>query len=173
MVVKIESNDSRQGEKEFLAGVQMISQLWHRNVVELTGFCRHRGKFLLVYELLSRGSLDQALFKLKSPEDVLSWSQRWKIVSGTAAAPYYLHQGWRQQVIHRDVKSSNSMLDDSTLEQAGGLWAGLMPRRLELLKHTDTVLQRPPRVGDSQTRPTCSRSGQLSWRSLAGEGRWT
>nr|AMH40473.1 L-type lectin-domain containing receptor kinase 1 [Pohlia nutans] len=109
VAVKKVSNDSRQGEKEFLAEVQIISQLRHRNVVELVGFCRDRGKFLLVYELLPKGSLDQALFKPTTP---LSWAQRWKIVSGTAAALHYLHEGWRQQVIHRDVKSSNIMLDD-------------------------------------------------------------
>ncbi|KAG0602689.1 hypothetical protein M758_10G033200, partial [Ceratodon purpureus] len=112
VAVKKVSNDSRQGEREFLAEVQIISQLRHRNVVELTGFCRDRGKFLLVYELLPNGSLDRAIFKPRSQEDVLSWPQRWKIVSGTAAALHYLHEGWRQQVIHRDVKSSNIMLDD-------------------------------------------------------------
>jgi serine/threonine protein kinase len=109
VAVKKVSSDSRQGEREFLAEVQIISQLRHRNVVELTGFCRDRGKFLLVYELLPNGSLDQALFKPKSP---LPWSQRWKIVAGAAAALHYLHEGWRQQVIHRDVKSSNIMLDE-------------------------------------------------------------
>ncbi|KAG0591263.1 hypothetical protein M758_1G157700 [Ceratodon purpureus] len=112
VAVKKVSNDSRQGEREFLAEIKIISQLRHRNVVELMGYCRDRRKFLLVYEFLPRGSLDQALFKPKFPEGVLSWSQRWKIVSGTAAALHYLHEGWRQQVIHRDVKSSNIMLDE-------------------------------------------------------------
>ena len=112
MAVKKVSNDSRQGEREFLAEVQIISQLRHRNIVELIGFCRDRGKFLLVYELMPRGSLDQALFRPKSREQVLTWDKRWKIVSGTAAALHYLHEGWRQQVIHRDVKSSNIMLDE-------------------------------------------------------------
>ncbi|KAG0602691.1 hypothetical protein M758_10G033400 [Ceratodon purpureus] len=119
VAVKKVSNDSKQGEREFLAEVQIISQLRHRNVVELTGFCRDRGKFLLVYELMPKGSLDQALFKPNSLEDVLSWSQRWKIVSGTAAALYYLHEGWRQQVIHRDVKPSNIMLDEEYIPKLG------------------------------------------------------
>jgi serine/threonine protein kinase len=112
VAVKKVSNDSKQGEREFLAEVQIISQLRHRNIVELMGFCRDRGKFLLVYELMPRGSLDQALFKPKTQSDILPWNLRWKIVSGTAAALHYLHEGWRQQVIHRDVKSSNIMLDD-------------------------------------------------------------
>ena len=120
------SNDSRQGEKEFLAEVQIITQLRHRNVVELLGFCRDRGKFLLVYELLPRGSLDQALFKPKSPEQVLSWPKRWKIVSGTAAALHYLHEGWRQQVTptypksqpmtFQNLKSSSSNLPNPHLQ---------------------------------------------------------
>ncbi|KAG0564176.1 hypothetical protein KC19_8G089400 [Ceratodon purpureus] len=119
VAVKRVGNDSRQGEREFLAEVQIISQLRHRNIVELVGFCRDRGKFLLVYELMPRGSLDLALFKPESPEAVLSWSQRWRIVSGTAAALHYLHEGWRQQVIHRDVKSSNIMLDEQLNPKLG------------------------------------------------------
>ena len=113
VAVKKVSGNSRQGEREFLAEVQIISQLRHKNVVELIGFCRDRGKFLLAYELLPRGSLDQALFKLQSPDNALSWSLRWKIVSGTAEALRYLHEEWRQQVIHRVIKSSNIMLDEN------------------------------------------------------------
>lgn len=112
VAVKKVSSDSKQGEREFLAEVSIISQLRHRNVVQLMGYCRDRGKFLLVYELMPNGSLDKALFSPRGPEFVLSWDQRWKIVSGTAAALHYLHEGWRQQVIHRDVKASNIMLDD-------------------------------------------------------------
>jgi serine/threonine protein kinase len=132
VAVKKVSNDSRQGEREFLAEVKIIS-----NVVELMGFCRDRGKFLLVYELLPRGSLDQALFKPKNPDEVLSWSQRWKIVSGTAAALHYLHEGWRQQVIHRDVKSSNIMLDEEYNPKLGDFG---LARLVDHEKHAATTM---------------------------------
>ncbi|KAG0603070.1 hypothetical protein M758_10G064000 [Ceratodon purpureus] len=137
VAVKKVSNDSRQGEREFLAEVQIISQLRHRNIVELVGFCRDRGKFMLVYELMPKGSLDQALFKPKSPDDVLSWGLRWKIVSGTAAALHYLHEGWRQQVIHRDVKSSNIMLDDEYNPKLGDFG---LARLVDHEKHAATTM---------------------------------
>lgn len=135
VAVKKVSNDSRQGEREFLAEVRIISQLRHRNIVQLMGFCRDRGKFLLVYELMPRGSLDQALFKPKA-DHVLSWSQRWKIVSGTAAALHYLHEGWRQQVIHRDVKSSNIMLDEDCNPKLGDFG---LARLVDHEKHAATT----------------------------------
>ncbi|BBN09633.1 protein MpRLK-Pelle_L-LEC9 [Marchantia polymorpha subsp. ruderalis] len=112
VAVKRVKADSKQGMREFLAEVSIISQLRHRNVVQLMGYCRERGKLLLVYELLPNGSLDKALFHATSAEHVIDWSQRMKILYGLASALHYLHQGWRQQVIHRDVKSSNIMLDD-------------------------------------------------------------
>ncbi|KAL2652513.1 hypothetical protein R1flu_020641 [Riccia fluitans] len=69
-----------------------------------------RDHFLLVYEFLPNGSLDKALFH-PAPGCVLSWKQRFQIILGAAEALYYLHEGWRQQIIHRDFKSSNIMLD--------------------------------------------------------------
>lgn len=112
VAVKRISADSKQGGREFLAEVSIISQLRHRNLIQLVGWCRDRGKYLLVYELMPNGSLDKALFRLEGQPSALSWKQRFNIVTGTAAALDYLHQGWKQQVIHRDVKASNIMLDD-------------------------------------------------------------
>ncbi|KAG6553964.1 hypothetical protein Mapa_004881 [Marchantia paleacea] len=109
--VKRVSSESKQGFKEFMAEVSIISQLRHRNVVKLLGWCLDRDKFLLVYELMPSGSLDKALFH-PAEGSVLSWELRFKIILGAAEALHYLHKGWRQQVIHRDFKSSNILLDE-------------------------------------------------------------
>ncbi|KAL3678815.1 hypothetical protein R1sor_021771 [Riccia sorocarpa] len=109
VAVKRVSNDSKQGRREFVAEVKIISQLRHRNIVRLLGWCSDRDKLLLVYELMPNGSLDKALFH--EEESVLSWQHRFRIIKGVAAALQYLHEGWRQQIIHRDIKSSNVMLD--------------------------------------------------------------
>ncbi|KAL2631994.1 hypothetical protein R1flu_016680 [Riccia fluitans] len=119
VAVKVMSADSKQGEKEFLAEVSIITQLRHRNIVQLVGWSREKGRFLLVYELVAKGSLDKALFHPQSPEAVLTWKQRVKIISGLASALDYLHEGWMQQVIHRDVKSSNVMLDNEFTAKLG------------------------------------------------------
>ncbi|CAM6089341.1 unnamed protein product [Calypogeia fissa] len=114
VAVKKINTDSTQGEKEFLAEVSIINQARHKNLIQLRGWCRDASKkqYLLVYELMSNGSLDKWLFRpMEEETSTLSWPQRFNIVTGIAAAVEYLHHGCPRQVIHRDIKSSNIMLD--------------------------------------------------------------
>ncbi|XP_024200257.1 L-type lectin-domain containing receptor kinase IX.1 [Rosa chinensis] len=109
VAVKKISRGSKQGLKEYAAEVSIISRLRHRNLVQLVGWC-HEKKLLLVYEFMPNGSLDSHLFKEKS---LLTWEVRYKIAHGLASGLLYLHQGWEQCVLHRDIKSSNVMLDSN------------------------------------------------------------
>ncbi|CAN1342790.1 L-type lectin-domain containing receptor kinase IX.1 [Linum perenne] len=108
VAVKKISRGSKQGRKEYVTEVKVISMLRHRNLVQLIGWCHDRGEFLLVYEFMPNGSLDSHLFGRKP---ALSWSVRYRIAMGLASAIRYLHEEGDQCVIHRDVKSSNIMLD--------------------------------------------------------------
>lgn len=108
VAVKRFSKGSKQGRKEYKSEVKIISRLRHRNLVQLVGWCHERGEFLLVYEFMPNGSLDAHLFWGKS---MLLWEVRYKIALGLASALLYLHEEWEQCVVHRDVKSSNVMLD--------------------------------------------------------------
>ncbi|KAJ0532141.1 putative protein kinase RLK-Pelle-L-LEC family [Helianthus annuus] len=72
------------------------------------GWCHEKGNLLLVYQYMENGSLDSHLFQEKS---LLTWGARYKIVNGLASALLYLHEEWEQCVLHRDIKSSNVMLD--------------------------------------------------------------
>ena len=110
VAVKKISRGSKQGKKEYITEVKIISRLRHRNLVQLIGWCHDRGEFLLVYEFMPNGSLDFHLFGKKAP---LSWAVRYKIALGVASALLYLHEEWEQCVVHRDIKSSNIMLDSS------------------------------------------------------------
>ncbi|KAM1583106.1 hypothetical protein ACFX10_030755 [Malus domestica] len=107
VAVKRISRGSKQGSKEYASEVKTISRLRHRNLVQLIGWC-HERKFLLVYEFMPKGSLDSHLFKEQS---LLTWEARYKIAQGLASGLLYLHQEWDQCVLHRDIKSSNVMLD--------------------------------------------------------------
>lgn len=110
VAVKKISRGSRQGRKEYITEVKVISSLRHRNLVQLIGWCHDRGEFLLVYEFMPNGSLDSHLFGKRK---ALTWPVRYKISLGLASALLYLHEEWEQCVVHRDIKSSNVMLDSN------------------------------------------------------------
>ncbi|CAM6117430.1 unnamed protein product [Calypogeia fissa] len=119
IAVKRISDTSNQGASEFLAEVKIIGQVQHRNLVRLLGWCHERDKLLLVYDYMPNGSLYQHLHNSTPGETVLTWSRRLKIVSGVATALAFLHDEWVQRVIHRDVKSSNIMLDHDFYARLG------------------------------------------------------
>ncbi|KAK7363045.1 hypothetical protein VNO77_05174 [Canavalia gladiata] len=108
--IKRISADSRQGIKQYAAEVKIISQLRHRNLVKLTGWCHKRNDLLLIYEYMPNGSLDFHLFR---GESVLTWQMRYNIALGLASALFYLQEEWEKCVLHRDIKSSNIMLDSN------------------------------------------------------------
>ncbi|CAL9017141.1 unnamed protein product [Prunus brigantina] len=110
VAVKRVSSGSKQGLKEYAAEVRIISRLRHRNLVQLIGWCHEKKELLLVYEFMSNGSLDSHLFKGKS---LLGWEARYRIAQGLASGLFYLHEEWEQCVLHRDIKSSNIMLDSN------------------------------------------------------------
>uniref|UniRef100_A0A7N0VKW9 non-specific serine/threonine protein kinase n=1 Tax=Kalanchoe fedtschenkoi TaxID=63787 RepID=A0A7N0VKW9_KALFE len=110
VAVKRVSKGSKQGKKEYISEVKIISRLRHRNLVQLIGWCHGNGELLLVYEIMPNGSLDSHLFGNK---EVLTWELRHKIALGLASALLYLHEEGEQCVVHRDIKSSNVMLDSN------------------------------------------------------------
>ncbi|XP_039172762.1 L-type lectin-domain containing receptor kinase IX.1 [Eucalyptus grandis] len=108
VAIKKITPESKQGVKEYASEVKTIRHLRHKNLVELIGWCHERNKFLLVYEYMTNGSLDSHLFKDKMP---LTWEKRYNITQGIALGMKYLHEDLKQCVVHRDIKSSNILLD--------------------------------------------------------------
>ncbi|KAG6662522.1 L-type lectin-domain containing receptor kinase VIII.1 [Carya illinoinensis] len=123
-----------QGKTEFLSELSIIGTLRHRNLVRLQGWCHEKGEILLVYDLMPNGSLDKALFEARIP---LPWPQRRKILLGVASALAYLHQECENQVIHRDVKSSNIMLDEGFNARLGDFG---LARQIEHDKSPDATV---------------------------------
>ncbi|KAF2283873.1 hypothetical protein GH714_016711 [Hevea brasiliensis] len=115
-VKKITKRSNKDVKKEYMTELKIISQLRHRNLVPILGWCHDTGEFLLVYEFMPNGSLDSHLFKKKIP---LTWTARYRIALGLASALLYLHEGSEKCVLHRDIKSSNIMLDSSMNAKLG------------------------------------------------------
>ncbi|CAL9186678.1 unnamed protein product [Musa hybrid cultivar] len=100
-----------QAEKEFKVEVEAIGKVRHKNLVGLIGYCAESVKRMLVYEYIDNGTLEQWLHGDVGPVSPLTWDIRMKIAIGTAKGIAYLHEGLEPKVVHRDIKSSNILLD--------------------------------------------------------------
>ncbi|KAL6897760.1 hypothetical protein ACP4OV_006719 [Aristida adscensionis] len=99
-------------EKTFHAEIEVLTKIRHRCIVRLYGYCSHATCKFLVYDLIERGSLASNLQEEQLAED-LDWPKRVAIVKDTAQALSYLHHDYDEPIIHRDIKSSNILLDNS------------------------------------------------------------
>lgn len=103
--------EGMQGHREWLAEVHFLGALHHPNLVKLIGFCAEDCNRLLVYEYMPRGSLENHLFRKIRHGPTMSWETRMKIAVGAAKGLAFLHRAERQ-VIYRDFKASNILLDN-------------------------------------------------------------
>ncbi|XP_071725938.1 probable LRR receptor-like serine/threonine-protein kinase At1g53440 [Rutidosis leptorrhynchoides] len=111
IAVKQLSSRSKQGNREFVTEIGMISALQHPNLVKLYGCCIEGKELLLVYEYLENNSLARALFGREDQKLNLDWSTRKKICMGIARGLAYLHEESRLKIVHRDIKATNVLLD--------------------------------------------------------------
>ncbi|KAJ1433404.1 Serine-threonine/tyrosine-protein kinase, catalytic domain [Sesbania bispinosa] len=112
VAVKVLMRDDHHGDREFLAEVEMLNRLHHRNLVKLIGICAENSFRCLVYELVPNGSVEFHLHGVDKENYKLDWAARMKIALGAARGLAYLHEDSSPRVIHRDFKSSNILLED-------------------------------------------------------------
>ncbi|KAK3126143.1 hypothetical protein QOZ80_7AG0552290 [Eleusine coracana subsp. coracana] len=111
--VKRLSGDCGQMEREFRAEVEALSQAQHKNLVTLRGYCRYGNDRLLIYSYMENGSLDYWLHERSDAGYMLKWESRLRIAQGSARGLAYLHKECEPNIIHRDVKSSNILLNEN------------------------------------------------------------
>lgn len=111
VAIKRAQHGSLQGGQEFKTEIELLSRVHHKNLVALVGFCFEQGEQMLVYEFVPNGTLRDSL-SCKSGI-LLDWRLRLRIALGSARGLAYLHELANPSIIHRDVKSSNILLDEN------------------------------------------------------------
>ncbi|ERN15228.1 hypothetical protein AMTR_s00056p00191070 [Amborella trichopoda] len=105
------SSASRQGFKEFSAEVKLLMRVHHKNLAAFIGFCEEGNNMILIYEYMAKGNLQGILLDDHSSR-VFNWEQRLQIALCAAQGLEYLHYGCKPPIIHRDVKTSNILLNE-------------------------------------------------------------
>ncbi|EHA8587935.1 putative leucine-rich repeat receptor-like protein kinase [Cocos nucifera] len=111
VAIKRLQQGSTQGGLEFKTEIELLSRVHHRNLVGLVGFCFEKGEQMLVYEYISNGTLREALSGKSGMQ--LEWKRRLRIAFDSARGLTYLHELANPPIIHRDVKSTNILLDEN------------------------------------------------------------
>ncbi|XP_010509399.1 PREDICTED: probable LRR receptor-like serine/threonine-protein kinase At1g67720 [Camelina sativa] len=111
IAVKVLANNSYQGKREFANEVTLLSRIHHRNLVQFLGYCQEEGKNMLVYEFMHNGTLKEHLYGVVPRDRRISWIKRLEIAEDAARGIEYLHTGCVPAIIHRDLKTSNILID--------------------------------------------------------------
>ncbi|XP_072981983.1 proline-rich receptor-like protein kinase PERK8 isoform X2 [Typha latifolia] len=146
-----------QGEREFQAEVEIISRVHHRHLVSLVGYCIADNHRLLVYDFVPNNTLHYHLHGKGRP--VMEWGTRVKVAAGAAHGIAYLHEDCHPRIIHRDIKSSNILLDNNFEAQVADF--GLARLAMDAATHVTTRV-----MGTfGYLAPEYASSGKLTERS--------
>ncbi|CAI9762049.1 unnamed protein product [Fraxinus pennsylvanica] len=138
IAVKVLTNDSFQGKREFSNEVALLSRIHHRNLLHFLGYCQD-GKDILVYEFMHNGTLKEHLYGPLTRERGISWIKRLEIADDAAKGIEYLHTGCVPSIIHRDLKTSNILLDKNMRAKVSDF--GLSKLAVDGASHVSSIVR--------------------------------
>ncbi|KAJ6382075.1 hypothetical protein OIU77_030681 [Salix suchowensis] len=139
IAVKVLTSNSYQGKREFSNEVTLLSRIHHRNLVQFLGFCQEDGKSMLVYEFMHNGTLKEHLYGPLKRGKSINWIKRLEIAEDAAKGIEYLHTGCVPAIIHRDLKSSNILVDKNMRAKVSDF--GLSKLAVDGASHVSSIVR--------------------------------
>lgn len=139
IAVKVLTSNSFQGKREFSNEVTLLSRIHHRNLVQFLGYCQEDGKSILIYEFMHNGTLKEHLYGPLTRERGINWIKRLEIAEDAAKGIEYLHMGCVPSIIHRDLKTSNILLDKNMRAKVSDF--GLSKLAVDGASHVSSIVR--------------------------------